>query len=228
MKYVLNFRNNHGTDQELLDDMKKVSDKIGTKKLTSKIYNEHGAYSYESIKRRFNSWNKALIKAGLEVTVSYDTSEKDLFENLEKVWIALGKQPGKRDLKKPLSNYSETSYITKFGSWKNALVKFVEFINSSSNLDQEELIEQETDITKVKNKVEHKHKTKRTPSERLKVQVLMRDGNICRLCGITVTGENIHFDHIKPWSKGGETTLENLQILCALHNLAKGDLEYES
>jgi len=73
----------------------------------------------------------------------------------------------------------------------------------------------------------YKHKTKRLPSERLKVQVLMRDGNKCRLCGITLTGDNIHFDHVNPWSKGGETVLENLQILCAKHNLAKGDLEYK-
>jgi 5-methylcytosine-specific restriction endonuclease McrA len=55
----------------------------------------------------------------------------------------------------------------------------------------------------------------------------MRDGNKCRLCGIIVTGNNIHFDHIQPWSKGGETTLENLQVLCDTHNLAKGDLEYD-
>ena len=55
----------------------------------------------------------------------------------------------------------------------------------------------------------------------------MRDGNKCRLCGITVTGENIHFDHIKPWSKGGETVLENLQVLCNVHNLAKGNLDCE-
>lgn len=70
-----------------------------------------------------------------------------------------------------------------------------------------------------------KHKTKRLPSERLKVQVLIRDGNKCRLCGITLEGDNIHFDHIFPWSKGGETILENLQILCIKHNIVKGNLE---
>ncbi len=42
---------------------------------------------------------------------------------------------------------------------------------------------------------------------------------------LTVTGENIHFD-ILAWSKGGETLLENLQVLCAEHNLAKGNVEY--
>ena len=69
------------------------------------------------------------------------------------------------------------------------------------------------------------HKTTRQISERLKVRVLIRDGNMCKLCGVTVTGDNIHFDHIKPWSKGGETVLENIQVLCAKHNLAKGNLD---
>jgi len=72
-----------------------------------------------------------------------------------------------------------------------------------------------------------KHKTKRFPSERLKVQVLMRDGNKCRLCGVILTGDNIHFDHILAWSKGGETTLANIQVLCKTHNLAKGNIGYD-
>lgn len=223
MKYELNFRNNHGTDQELLDDMKSVSEKLGSKKLTSREYSEHGKFSWETIKRRFNGWNNALTKAGLEITVTHNFTEKDLFENLEKVWITLGKQPGKRDLKRPLSQFSETAYTTKFGTWRKALEQFVEFINSE--LKDEELIE-ENIIEIVEKKIEYKHTTKRLPSERLKVQVLMRDGNRCRLCGIIVTGDSIHFDHIKPWSKGGETVLENLQVLCEKHNLAKGNLEY--
>jgi 5-methylcytosine-specific restriction endonuclease McrA len=103
-----------------------------------------------------------------------------------------------------------------------ALENFVEYINSDDGKNDEPIIEE----TLNEEEKEFKHKTKRLPSERLKVQVLMRDGNKCSLCGITVTGENIHFDHIKPWVKGGETVLENLQILCKLHNLAKGTLEY--
>lgn len=225
MKYELNFRNNYGTDQELLDDMKAVSEKIGTKKLTSRMYSEHGKFSWETIKRRFNGWNNALKTAGLEITVTANFTERDLFENLEKVWIGLGRQPGKRDLKRPLSQFSETAYTTKFGTWKKALEQFVKFINSTADEKEEDAF-QETIIETPEKKIEYKHTTKRMPSERLKVQVLMRDGNKCRLCGITVTGDNIHFDHIKPWSKGGETVLENLQVLCETHNLAKGNLEY--
>ena len=71
------------------------------------------------------------------------------------------------------------------------------------------------------------HRTPREPSARLKVQVLMRDGNKCRLCGVECNDglHNIHFDHIIPWSKGGETTLDNLQILCSDCNLAKGNID---
>ncbi|HUO05927.1 MAG TPA: HNH endonuclease [Candidatus Binataceae bacterium] len=53
----------------------------------------------------------------------------------------------------------------------------------------------------------------------------MRDGNRCKLCGGQAGSsiEKLDFDHIKPWSKGGETVLENLQILCDKCNVGKGD-----
>lgn len=33
----------------------------------------------------------------------------------------------------------------------------------------------------------------------------------------------MHADHIKPWDKGGETELDNLQLLCATCNITKGN-----
>ncbi len=48
----------------------------------------------------------------------------------------------------------------------------------------------------------------------------------CELCGkqIFSIGE-CHFDHIVPYAKGGSSTLENCQILCAECNLKKSDKE---
>ncbi|MGD9873905.1 MAG: HNH endonuclease [Kiritimatiellia bacterium] len=56
---------------------------------------------------------------------------------------------------------------------------------------------------------------------KVKQEVWARDGGKCRRCGST---ENLHFDHILPFSKGGTSLLaENIQLLCAKHNLQKRD-----
>lgn len=49
--------------------------------------------------------------------------------------------------------------------------------------------------------------------------VWRRDGGRCVQCG---AGANLHFDHIIPVAKGGATTVDNLQVLCAPCNMAKG------
>ena len=223
MKYELNTYNRNLSNEELLDDLKKVAVELGKNKIIAAEYDENGKYSSATIHRRFGSWNKALQKAALELTTAQNISDKELFENIEMVWISFGRQPKHREMKRPVSKYSERPYISRFGSWRKALEAFVEFIDSGDSQNQEI----EENISEIIQDTEpiFKHATKRSPSERLKVRVLMRDGNKCKLCGITVAGEDIHFDHIKPWSKGGETVLENLQILCAKHNLAKGNVE---
>ena len=51
-------------------------------------------------------------------------------------------------------------------------------------------------------------------------EVYERDNGQCTQCGST---ENLHFDHIIPFSKGGSSkTISNIQLLCAKHNLKKG------
>lgn len=55
----------------------------------------------------------------------------------------------------------------------------------------------------------------------IKIEVWKRDKGKCVLCG---SKENLHFDHIVPFSKGGTSLLaKNIQLLCAKHNLLKRD-----
>jgi hypothetical protein len=62
--------------------------------------------------------------------------------------------------------------------------------------------------------------TRVIPSE-VKLEVWRRDGGCCVKCGAT---DNLHFDHILPFSRGGTSLrAENIQILCARHNLEKRD-----
>jgi len=208
------------------DDLKKVAGTLGTKKLSSRDYNDNGGkYTAGTIGARFGSWNEAVGQAGLEIVMKHNPTETELFENIEKVWIKLGRQPVSRDLKRSHSQFSPSAYLGRFGTFRKALEAFVEFVNAEDAKDIGQEVEN-VPLTILKTEEIFKHTTKRFASERLKVQVLMRDGNKCRLCGVTLIGDKIHFDHIIPWSKGGETTLENLQILCDIHNLAKGSLEY--
>lgn len=56
---------------------------------------------------------------------------------------------------------------------------------------------------------------------RVKLQVWKRDGGKCVICGST---DELHFDHIVPYSRGGTSLVaENVQLLCARHNLEKRD-----
>lgn len=55
----------------------------------------------------------------------------------------------------------------------------------------------------------------------VKLAVWKRDGGKCIQCGAT---NELHYDHILPYSKGGTSiTPENVQLLCARHNLEKRD-----
>jgi len=55
----------------------------------------------------------------------------------------------------------------------------------------------------------------------IKVEVWKRDKGSCVKCG---SKENLHFDHIIPYSQGGSSKdAKNIQILCSRHNLEKRD-----
>jgi hypothetical protein len=45
----------------------------------------------------------------------------------------------------------------------------------------------------------------------------------CAICGKPFPFEEMHADHIKPWSKGGKTISDNCQMLCTMDNLKKGN-----
>jgi hypothetical protein len=55
----------------------------------------------------------------------------------------------------------------------------------------------------------------------VKLAVWQRDGGKCVVCDAT---DELHFDHDLPYSKGGTSiTEDNVQLMCARHNLKKGN-----
>lgn len=219
MKFEVKKVNRNISNDELLADVKNIASKYSFTTMSQAVYAQYGKYNPCTLIRRFGSWFNVLELCALKPSRSrINIPNEELFENLEQIWLALGRQPKYSEIVKPSSLFSVGTYEQRFGSWYNALDAFVQYMSNAESYTEP--------IVEINNNG-NKHFTKREPNARLKVQVLMRDGNRCRLCGVECNDglHNIHFDHIIPWSKGGETVLENLQVLCNDCNLAKGNIE---
>lgn len=70
-----------------------------------------------------------------------------------------------------------------------------------------------------------KVKSGRNIPQWVKVAVLKRDKHRCRLCHRSLSRHPklVEFDHIKPFSKGGKNTVNNVQVLCLACNRKKSD-----
>ena len=227
MKFELEENMIGASDEEILDDLRRVAKLLGKATLTYKEYGDTGKGSSATIARRFGSWNRGLEKAGLVIKVRRDISEDDLFVNIEQMWIQLGRQPRYTEVKFPFSKYSNVTYDTKFGKFSEALKKFVVWVNAEQPeqsqqvaAELERAVDQEMPIALTK------RRTRREISDRLRFRILVRDGFRCIACGaspLIQPGVELHIDHILPWSKGGETLDENLECKCKQCNLGKGN-----
>jgi hypothetical protein len=204
------------SNDELLADLQRVALlSPATNFVTIGKYTEHGKFDSTTISRRFGTWNKGLLAAGLSISNEF-YSDEQLFENILVLWQHYGRQPRKKELSEEPSVISEGPYKRRFDGWIAALNAFVDYANSS---------ELET-AQKINPDPANRHTTSRGPSLRLRWKVLQRDRFTCK-CGrspATTAGIELQVDHITPWSKGGETVIENLQTLCSICNLGKSNI----
>lgn len=231
-------------DDEYLKDFKRVATIVEKDTVTLNDYELHGKFSSGNIFYRFKTWDNALMLAGLQPTgLSLKRiDEQACYDEIERIWRLLGKQPTTTDCKK-LSKYSVDTYKRRFGSWYKALESFVQYINeyrddevgkvidsidneknssSNENIDVNNRDEEQKQLT-IK-------RTTRSINTRLRFKVLQRDNFKCCACGASPAKDPsvvLHVDHIVPWSKGGETVMDNLQTLCSKCNLGKSDLIIE-
>ena len=223
-KFKLKLRERNISKEKLLNDLKRVANLINQQTVTAAIYTQKGKFGVNTFRRRFGSWNKALDAAGLKVILNLNIKEELLFENLANVWQSLGRQPVGNDLDKAKghSKFSLGTHEKRFGSWNKALKAFIVYINASP-----ESRDKMTENRSVKSEVKQSNQTPRKINWRLRAIVLIRDNCICKMCGASPAKDPsvvLHVDHIKPWSKGGETSLDNLRTLCSVCNIGKSDI----
>lgn len=219
MKFQLKRHHRNVPSDELICDLQRIQSCSRKQSFTGVEYKTLGGkFDVRTFARRFGTWSKALQMAGVGTRVM-NVPEKELLENLAAVWTTLGRQPTYRQMAKPISQYDATTYKRRFGTWAKALEKFVEWANTDQKLGLQPEAEPAAPNTA-------RRRTPRDANLRLRFKVMQRDGFKC-LCGrspATDPAVTLEIDHITPWSKGGETVLENLQTLCRQCNSGKSDL----
>ncbi len=218
--------------EECISDLKEVARLLGKNAVTRQEYAEHGKYSPGPFIRHFGSWFKALDCAGLERTRTWGVADEDYFENLEDMWVKLGRQPHYSDVQKPFSLYSAGAYERRFGSWRKALEAFVRYVNDEACEDSPSVPEQTPTppAASVDRRASAIYKDSGSISWRLRFLVMRRDSFRCRICGRSPAAQPglvLHVDHVHPRNKGGQTVMENLQTLCEQCNIGKSDLSME-
>ena len=192
-------------------------------------------------------WRKAVASMGLKDGFSRTRLDlqtyvdEDYFAVMQRLWEMLGRQPTVKEMRK-YGQISPQSFQQRFGSWMKAVHKFCQDRNQQDSIDFVNDVHEgkpvaQTDKRKhnviqastsklQKRIVKVKKRTPRKPSIRLRFRVLQRDNFTCCACGRSPAkeiGVTLEVDHILAWSRGGESTFENLQTLCGRCNLGKSN-----
>ncbi len=218
----------------LLDDIKRVASELGKSDITAAEYDVMGKYSSWTINARFGTWNKAKEHANLAVTRITNNTNEELFQNILDLWMMIGRQPKYGEVLSPNSKFNGSTYARRFGSWRAALEAFIEYVNSESDSDVNSEVTPELvplDTPSGSNnaplKVLKIKRTSRNINLRMRWTILKRDNFCCKKCGRSPAKDPsivLHIDHVLPWSRGGETEVENLETLCDRCNLGKSNL----
>lgn len=219
-RFTLDLKGIIASDEAVLSDLRRVATEYGKGTASYRLYRKHGNHDSVTVAKRFGSWNNALSRAGLSVAHRINLSDEQLFENLERVWMVLGRQPRGRDMAERPSKISEGPYVRRFGSWNKALVSFVKYVDDGALLDNQ---------APLREGPANSPKKGRDVNLRLRFRVMQRDSFKCRKCGRSPATDPsivLHVDHMKPYSKDGPTIIENLETLCSDCNLGKSNVEF--
>ena len=222
VEFVLNEYNRDAPDEALLGDLRRVAKDLG-KSPTIDEYNARGRFHASTLARRFGKWTAAIAAAELEPTRSQlNIPIEELFENIEQMWTRLGRPPRYAEMDGPESLFSAGTYANRFGGWRKSLERFVATVDPSRDEGGPE-----NPVATAPEGIAAPSRN-RSMNYRVRFQVLQRDHFRCVACGkspATETGVKLHVDHVVPWSRGGDSSIDNLQTLCETCNLGKSNWE---
>ena len=233
------------SESKILDELEKTAQHFNYIEFSKRNFTKFSGMSVTPIQNQYGSWKnglaalkKHLQQKGLDLSPRPYApqriySNKDLFDEMGRIWQIVGQRPSKTEWETTEPKISITAYKKRFGSWTRACQKFIEYkmdreISSDNfiRFDGKELLVHERG-----ERIGYSKENSRNVSLSLRLKVLNRDNFKCVFCGkspATDFGTKLHIDHIVPFSKGGKSTLENLQTLCEDCNLGKSDRQIKT
>ena len=213
------------TDNELLKEILRVASPLETDTLSQEAFNATSCINARAVISRFGSWKSALQEAGLHLSRhGRRYSDDDYFENLLAVWTFCARQPYYREMDGAPSQITAGAYEKKWGTWKKALVAFIERVNQDTAAESGQ--KQGRPALRLENDPAKARRNVRSIPLGSRYNVLRRDRFRCVLCGAspaTKIGCVLHVDHIRPVARGGKTEPDNLRTLCQGCNIGKSD-----
>ncbi|KKS43945.1 MAG: hypothetical protein UV05_C0016G0008 [candidate division CPR1 bacterium GW2011_GWA2_42_17] len=229
-------RLNEISETKILDELEKAAKHFNYIEFGYREFSEVADVSGGLVKKRYGGWKKGLEalrkrlqEKGLDLSPRPHSpnriySDKELFEEMARVWQKVGQRPSKTEWEMSEPRISYLCYKKRFGGWTNACVKFIEYKMGTDILADDFVIT--NDEVSGNKKIEYKREISRDVPLGLRLKILSRDNFRCIFCGkspATDFGTKLHIDHVVPFSKGGKSILENLQTLCEECNLGKSN-----
>lgn len=123
----------------LIQDLIKIKENNNLEILEQNDYLKYGGkYHVHTFRNYFGSWKEALNIVGLK-SGDYTPNENELFDELQKVWEKLGRQPKQLEVSK-YGKYSFKYYTYRYGNWIKSIYAFVndrnQEIENDKNIDK--------------------------------------------------------------------------------------------
>lgn len=144
------------SDEDLLNDLRQVSNNLGKRSLKQRDYNKsNGAkFNIKTAIARFGNWGATLNKAGLEGEQSLkgmeygerEIKEEVLLEDLKQIAIKLNKPDITWDEYNALGKYTSTTMNVRFGSWNKAKERACLAVTRTIHNTNEELFQNILDL----------------------------------------------------------------------------------
>ena len=126
------------TDKELINNLMELTNKLG--RTPSKEELKLGKYSANAYKRAFGIFARALLAADIEPNQIRGFTDKEILDDVIFVYNKLNRTPTREEyIEYSKYKLSCQTFVNKFGSWNNALLRIDIPIETARNVTKEDI-----------------------------------------------------------------------------------------